>query len=76
MLPKGLNPLSHKAQVRMVKQHLYKKHGQSITGIFRKKAAKIILNRTTGNGLASEFIKGQMEATMRSNGSKKNCKKS
>lgn len=58
---KGLKPLSHKAQVRMVKQHLYKKHGQSITGIFRKKAAKIILNRTTGNGLASEFIKGQME---------------
>lgn len=72
---KGLKPLSHKAQVRMVKQHLYKKHGQSITGIFRKKAAKTILNRTTGNGLASEFIKGQMEATMRSNGSRKIAKK-
>lgn len=72
---KGLKPLSHKAQVKMVRQHLYKKHGQSITGIFRKKAAKTILNRTTGNGLASEFIKGQMEATMRSNGSRKIAKK-
>lgn len=72
---KGLKPLSHKAQVKMVRQHLYKKHGQSITGIFRKKAAKTILNRTTGNGLASEFVKGQMEATMRSNGSRKIAKK-
>jgi mannosyl-glycoprotein endo-beta-N-acetylglucosaminidase len=72
---KGLKPLSHKAQVRMVRQHLYKKYGQSTTGIFRKKAAKAILNRTTGEGLASEFIKGQMEATMRSNGSRKIAKK-
>ena len=72
---KGLKPLSHKAQVKMVRQHLYKKHGQSITGIFRKKAAKAILNRATGNGLASEFIKGQMEATMKSNGGRKIAKK-
>lgn len=72
---KGLKPLSHKAQVKMVRQHLYKKHGQSLTGIFRKKAAKVILSKTTGNGLASEFIKGQMEATMKSNGSRKIAKK-
>lgn len=72
---KGLKPISHKAQVKLVKQHLYKKYGQSLTGIFRKKAAKAILSKTTGNGLASEFIKGQMEATMKSNGSRKVAKK-
>ena len=72
---KGLKPLSQKAQFQMIRQHLYRRHGQSLTGIFRKKAAKAILSRTTGNGLASKFIKSQMEATMKSNGSRKIAKK-